>query len=87
MAQEQGKDEDAMEEFFQTARPTSLLQRFIEPEEVAEMIAFVCSPASSATKEPHSAPTAASSARPSEDYRRRCAKITTEPLERAGGRR
>lgn len=33
MAQEQGKDEDAVEEeFFQTARPTSLLQRFIEPE-------------------------------------------------------
>jgi len=50
MAQEQGKDEAAMEEeFFQTARPSSLLQRFIEPEEVAEMIAFVCSPVSSAT--------------------------------------
>jgi NAD(P)-dependent dehydrogenase (short-subunit alcohol dehydrogenase family) len=50
MAQEQGRDEDAMEEeFFQTARPTSLLQRFIEPEEVAAMIAFVCSPVSSAT--------------------------------------
>ncbi len=50
MAQEQGKDEDAIEEeFFQTARPTSLLQRFIEPEEVAAMIAFVCSPVSSAT--------------------------------------
>ena len=30
-------------------RPSSLLQRFIEPGEVAEMIAFVCSPASSAT--------------------------------------
>lgn len=50
MAQEQGKDEAAMEEeFFQTARPSSLLRRFIEPEEVAEMIAFVCSPVSSAT--------------------------------------
>ncbi|CAN5228611.1 SDR family oxidoreductase [soil metagenome] len=50
MAQEQGKDEAAMEEeFFQTARPSSLLQRFIEPEEVAEMITFVCSPVSSAT--------------------------------------
>ena len=49
-AQEQGKDENAVEEeFFQTARPTSLLQRFIEPEEVAAMIAFVCSPVSSAT--------------------------------------
>ena len=50
MAQEQGKDEDAIEEeFFQADRPTSLLQRFIEPEEVAAMIAFVCSPVSSAT--------------------------------------
>ena len=50
MAQEQGKAEDAMEEeFFRTGRPTSLLQRFIEPEEVATMIAFVCSPVSSAT--------------------------------------
>jgi NAD(P)-dependent dehydrogenase (short-subunit alcohol dehydrogenase family) len=50
MAQEQGKDEDAVEEeFFQMARPTSLLQRFIEPNEVAAMIAFVCSPVSSAT--------------------------------------
>lgn len=50
MAREQGKGEDAIEEeFFQTGRPTSLLQRFIEPEEVAAMIAFVCSPVSSAT--------------------------------------
>jgi len=50
MAQEQGKDEAAVEEeFFQTARPSSLLQRFIEPEELAWMIAFVCSPVSSAT--------------------------------------
>ena len=50
MAEEQGKDEDALEEeFFQTARPSSLLQRFIEPEEVAAMIAYVCSPVSSAT--------------------------------------
>jgi NAD(P)-dependent dehydrogenase (short-subunit alcohol dehydrogenase family) len=51
MAQEQGKDEAAMEEeFFQTARPSSLLQRIIEPEEVAEMIAFrLQAPASSAT--------------------------------------
>ena len=50
MVQEQGKDEDAIEEeFFQADRPTSLLQRFIEPEEVAAMIVFVCSPVSSAT--------------------------------------
>ena len=45
-----GKAEDAVEEeFFQTDRPTSFLQRFIEPEEVAAMIAFVCSPVSSTT--------------------------------------
>ena len=37
------------EEFFQTVHPTSLLQRFIEPKEVAEVVAFVYSPASSAT--------------------------------------
>jgi NAD(P)-dependent dehydrogenase (short-subunit alcohol dehydrogenase family) len=50
MAQEQDKDEAAVEEeFFQTARPSSLLQRFIDPEEVAAMITFVCSPVSSAT--------------------------------------
>ena len=50
MAREQGKDEAVVEEdFFQTARPTSLLQRFIEPGEVAKMITFVCSPVSSAT--------------------------------------
>ena len=50
MAREQGKDETVVEEeFFQMARPTSLLQRFIEPGEVAEMITFVCSLVSSAT--------------------------------------
>jgi NAD(P)-dependent dehydrogenase (short-subunit alcohol dehydrogenase family) len=50
MAQQQGTDEAAMEEeFFRSARPSSLLQRFIEPGEVAEMITFVCSPVSSAT--------------------------------------
>ena len=50
MTEEQAKDESVVEkEFFQTARPTSLLQRFIKPEEVAEMVAFLCSPVSSAT--------------------------------------
>jgi NAD(P)-dependent dehydrogenase (short-subunit alcohol dehydrogenase family) len=36
-------------EFFQTARPTSLLKRFATPEEVAAMVAYVASPVSSAT--------------------------------------
>ncbi|CAA9559429.1 3-oxoacyl-[acyl-carrier protein] reductase [uncultured Synechococcales cyanobacterium] len=50
LAQERGIDGAAMEaEFFQTARPSSLLRRFITPEEVANLIIFVCSPASSAT--------------------------------------
>jgi NAD(P)-dependent dehydrogenase (short-subunit alcohol dehydrogenase family) len=36
-------------EFFATARPSSLLQRFATPEEVASMIAYVCSAQASAT--------------------------------------
>jgi NAD(P)-dependent dehydrogenase (short-subunit alcohol dehydrogenase family) len=36
-------------EFFQSARPTSLLQRFAQLDEVAAMVAFVASPLSSAT--------------------------------------
>lgn len=36
-------------EFFETARPTSLLKRFTTPEEVANMVVYVCSEASSAT--------------------------------------
>jgi NAD(P)-dependent dehydrogenase (short-subunit alcohol dehydrogenase family) len=35
-------------EFFRTVRPTSLLKRFINPEEVAAVVVFVCSPAASA---------------------------------------
>ena len=35
-------------EFFQKARPSSLLQRFASPEEVAVVVAFVCSPLASA---------------------------------------
>jgi NAD(P)-dependent dehydrogenase (short-subunit alcohol dehydrogenase family) len=36
-------------EFFQTARPTSLLQRFAEVEEVANLVTYLCSPLASAT--------------------------------------
>ncbi len=36
-------------EFFQTARPTSLLRRFATVEEVANRIVYVCSAAASAT--------------------------------------
>jgi NAD(P)-dependent dehydrogenase (short-subunit alcohol dehydrogenase family) len=35
-------------EFFRNVRPSSLLKRFTKPEEVAAVVAFVCSPASSA---------------------------------------
>jgi NAD(P)-dependent dehydrogenase (short-subunit alcohol dehydrogenase family) len=36
-------------EFFRSVRPSSLLQRFARPDEVAALVAFVCSPLSSAT--------------------------------------
>ncbi len=36
-------------DFFDKARPTSLLQRFADPQEVAHMVAYVASPLSSAT--------------------------------------
>ncbi len=48
-ARSQGQDQKAVEEgFFQTVRPTSLLQRFEDPMEIAQVIAFVASPLSSA---------------------------------------
>ncbi|MCY1376046.1 2-keto-3-deoxy-L-fuconate dehydrogenase [compost metagenome] len=36
-------------EFFETARPSSLIKRFARPEEVANLVVYVCSEASSAT--------------------------------------
>ena len=36
-------------EFFKTVRPSSLLKRFATPEEVANLVTFVCSPLSAAT--------------------------------------
>jgi NAD(P)-dependent dehydrogenase (short-subunit alcohol dehydrogenase family) len=45
-----GKSAKTVEdEFFKTARPTSLLKRFASPEEVAALVAFVASPLSAAT--------------------------------------
>lgn len=40
---------EAERDFFKFARPTSLLQRFIEPAEVAAMVTYVCSPRAAAT--------------------------------------
>jgi len=40
---------DFEKEFFQTVRPTSLLKRFATTEEVASLVAYVCSPLASAT--------------------------------------
>lgn len=41
--------QQAEHDFFKFARPTSLLQRFIEPAEVAAMVTYVCSPRAAAT--------------------------------------
>ena len=41
--------EEFEREFFQKVRPTSLLQRFAAPEEVAGLVAYLCSPHSTAT--------------------------------------
>ena len=50
MAAEQDIDAAAVErEFFKTTRPSSILQRFAKPDEVAAMIAYVCSAQASAT--------------------------------------
>src|SRR6202171_2832301 len=50
LATERGVDAATVErEFFATARPSSVLQRFATPDEVASMIAYVCSTRASAT--------------------------------------
>ena len=41
--------EQAEEDFFRTARPTSLLRRFASPEEVAHLAVYLCSTRASAT--------------------------------------
>lgn len=48
LAQQQGVSAAEFEkQFFDTARPTSLLRRFAEPAEIARVVAFVASPAAS----------------------------------------
>jgi NAD(P)-dependent dehydrogenase (short-subunit alcohol dehydrogenase family) len=50
LAKADGKTFEAFEkEFFEKARPTSLIKRFEEPEEIAAMVAFIASPLSSGT--------------------------------------
>jgi NAD(P)-dependent dehydrogenase (short-subunit alcohol dehydrogenase family) len=50
MAKQSGKSVQTVEsEFFKTARPTSLLQRFATTDEVASLVTYVASPLSSAT--------------------------------------
>jgi NAD(P)-dependent dehydrogenase (short-subunit alcohol dehydrogenase family) len=50
LAQSRGVDAASVEkDFFATARPSSLLQRFATPAEVAAMIVYVCSTRASAT--------------------------------------
>jgi NAD(P)-dependent dehydrogenase (short-subunit alcohol dehydrogenase family) len=50
LAEEQGLSEQEMErEFIATKRPTSLIKRLATPEEVANMVVYVCSPQASAT--------------------------------------
>lgn len=50
LAADQGVDlAEAERRFFAQARPTSLLRRFIDPSEVAALVAYVCSPRSAAT--------------------------------------
>lgn len=50
LAAQQGQSfDEAVKAFFANARPTSLIQRFATPAEVAAMVTYVCSPLSAAT--------------------------------------
>jgi NAD(P)-dependent dehydrogenase (short-subunit alcohol dehydrogenase family) len=50
LAKQKGIDKKQVEqEFFQHMRPSSLLQRFAEPAEIAHLVTYLCSPLSSAT--------------------------------------
>jgi len=50
MAKEQGISQEQMEkEFIARHRPTSIIRRLATPEEVANMVVYICSPLASAT--------------------------------------
>jgi NAD(P)-dependent dehydrogenase (short-subunit alcohol dehydrogenase family) len=50
LAKSEGKSFEQFEkEFFETARPTSLIKRFAAPEEVASLVTYIASPLASAT--------------------------------------
>lgn len=50
LARSQGKDRETVErEFFRDVRPSSLIRRFATPDEVAALVAYVCSARASAT--------------------------------------
>jgi len=50
LAAQQGKTKDELaRDFFEHARPSSLIKRFETPEEVAAMVVYLCSEAASAT--------------------------------------
>ena len=49
LSAEKGVDQSQFErEFFENARPSSILRRFATPQEVAAVVAFVCSPLAAA---------------------------------------
>jgi len=50
LAKDQNKTVEQVEEdFFKTMRPTSIIQRFLTPDEVANMVTYLASPLASAT--------------------------------------
>lgn len=50
LAQEQKVSKQAVQsDFFKNMRPTSILQRFTDPDEVAHLVVYICSPLASAT--------------------------------------
>jgi NAD(P)-dependent dehydrogenase (short-subunit alcohol dehydrogenase family) len=50
LARDKGLSDDDMEkEFFATMRPTSIIKRFITPDEIANLVTYVASPLSAAT--------------------------------------